>query len=90
MVGRTLTVQSAEQEMKIRGWKGFHRTAYTAMWWPSYLHSHVSFKLHRQCLVSCVMQVSLGRHAGIGQSEEFDCAVEDYMYVSYVSRYCPE
>jgi len=27
----TLTVQSAEQEMKIRGWKGFHLTAYTAM-----------------------------------------------------------
>lgn len=34
----TLTVQSAEQEMKMRGWKGFHLTAYTAMWWPSYLH----------------------------------------------------
>lgn len=31
---RALTVQSAEQVRKRRGWKGFHRTAYTAMWCP--------------------------------------------------------
>jgi hypothetical protein len=29
------TVQSAEQERNTRGWKGFHFTAYTAMWCPT-------------------------------------------------------
>lgn len=35
-----LTVQSAEAERKILGWKGFHRTVYTAIEWPSYVSKY--------------------------------------------------
>merc|ERR1719453_2129423 len=37
MWSHIFTVQSADAEMKIFGWIGFHRTVYTAMECPSYV-----------------------------------------------------
>merc|ERR1719401_2708415 len=51
MWSHILTVQSAEAEMNIFGWNGFHRTVYTAIEWPSYVSKYWPLKaLEHLCI----------------------------------------